>query len=783
MAEDVQNTKLTQSNYPVKNPNMSLDMPGDDTGEELIEIRGGANVSPSGPQPTDESAAPAPTEEPPANVSTEPVENGGESPYSTVKKNVDNKALATASALSDVNSVVKLIHAKGLVDKKVVEETVIELTENILDNFDKIGREEVDNYVERHNAVDAPPEDTQSGPVKKFGLFGSYTEDYTVTHYGDEKKKVDEKLSKGMFSYVSDNLNLSEEDKVMIDSLLDDAYEAYLIGDDETYNKKVTQAGALSGLDDIFDFAQFSGKISQVITGEDADFTYLDGIVDTMADLLYGSEKAFDLKKWVSEQDMLRKLIDSDAGWTREADNIARLIVGENPDDINRFKELLLNPTTRGELLSTGDAIWAGVVDVMREFFTPESLKMIAALEGIPWAARTIIKPGPVGAAYIKGAQGATFVGLGVYGSINAAMSMWEEGYPETYDDVYKITKNSLHLSLSGVFAKAGYNKVTGKGRGKTYTVEINGKKQNIPIEANLVDLIFRKSHPDLAYKNLRITEGHIHNLGFRIKTGEITEVSQLVDAIAVLEKEGVFIPKEVKSNPREFFDWVRTEADAVFGDMELDVIGNKAGVRNVKANYSHIEIYRPKPKVKKVQNDINTITEAIESKNVELTTLTNKKNPTWRDTAKIEQIKQEIQGLINERTKLEPDLILENKANEKIDIINKEREGEIIIHSDGKVNESPWSSIVIKKDGSVITNKLAPNTTRVIDPVTKETTINYSGKVGKKVVTEEAPYVDSSTAVYHGKLNKSGYKPFNRMVIHDKIFRFKEGTVQKDAN
>ena len=33
MAEDVQNTKLTQSNYPVKNPNMSLDMPGDDTGE------------------------------------------------------------------------------------------------------------------------------------------------------------------------------------------------------------------------------------------------------------------------------------------------------------------------------------------------------------------------------------------------------------------------------------------------------------------------------------------------------------------------------------------------------------------------------------------------------------------------------------------------------------------------------------------------------------------------------------------------------------------------------
>ena len=214
----------------------------------------------------------------------------------------------------------------------------------------------------------------------------------------------------------------------------------------------------------------------------------------------------------------------------------------------------------------------------MREFFTPESLKMIAALEGIPWAARTIIKPGPVGAAYIKGAQGATFVGLGVYGSINAAMSMWEEGYPETYDDVYKITKNSLHLSLSGVFAKAGYNKVTGKGRGKTYTVEINGKKQNIPIEANLVDLIFRKSHPDLAYKNLKITEGHIHNLGFRIKTGEITEVSQLVDAIAVLEKEGVFIPKEVKSNPREFFDWVRTEADAVFGDMELDVIGNKAG-------------------------------------------------------------------------------------------------------------------------------------------------------------------------------------------------------------
>ena len=104
MAEDVQNTKLTQSNYPVKNPNMSLDMPGDDTGEELIEIRGGANVSHSGPQPTDERAAPAPTEEPPANVSTEPVENGGESPYSTVKKNVDNKALATASALSDVNN-------------------------------------------------------------------------------------------------------------------------------------------------------------------------------------------------------------------------------------------------------------------------------------------------------------------------------------------------------------------------------------------------------------------------------------------------------------------------------------------------------------------------------------------------------------------------------------------------------------------------------------------------------------------------------------------------------
>ena len=787
MAEDVQNTKLTKSEYPVKNPNMTLEMPGEEK-DDSTEIGGGANVSPSGPQPIDESAAPAP------NVSTEEPE--GESPYSSVKQSVDNQALATATALSDVNNIVKLIQAYDGWDRSELQNQVIEMSENILDDFNSIGQREVEKYFREKNLAkkELEKEINETFEVNVVGwgtLFGyDVTKEYRTTSYkpadlNPNKTNEDgtrtDNLSIDVHPLLNDiakNADLSDEDLNRVQTLISEAYDDFLLGDDDSYKAKVKEASLIAGLDDIFDFSQWTGKLSPILTGEEAHYSYLDDMLKFTSKQIYGEGGEFDITAWLGEKELKRSVFTKKA-WDENAEELARMIVGDNPKAIADFKEQLENPTTADQWLNHSDAVWAATVDVMREFMTPESMQMLLALEGIPWLAKQILKPGPKGGAYIKGLQGTVFVGLGLYGGYHSLNGIYDARDKQGPEYTYEVTKNIIHAGLSAWMGKAGYTKM----RGRTIKIKTSDGYRRVPVEINAIDAIMKKTHPDFMMKNLDITRAHIENLGFKINLGEIKSAKDLQVEILRLEKEGVFIPEGIKENPVDFYDWVKTESQSAFGDMELDAIGKKVGIHNIKNNMRNIEIYKPKSHENVVSNKVSDINNSIKNKKTEFETLANKKNPTWQESARMENIKQEILGLEKELVKLEPEILKEKKINDKIDVENAERAGEITINSDGDINPSSWRKITIKKDGSITADKLPDTNIEVVKTEGGGREVIYSGKIGKKKVTKEAPYNESSTPFTYRKLNASEYKPFNSMVLFNKTMRPSIGKIESDAS
>ena len=825
---------LDESGYPIKNPNMKLDLPNPNPQEEITGVD--VNVS--------SSQAPAPETQ---NVNVDPVIEPEEAnPFSIIAQQKMKEDTATAAALKDTQNLVKYIHAKKS-DDVIDEETQDHITmavENIIGNRMKRGGRLIQDLMHKEGFKN----DYSFLNVKNDNTFVSTSSNYALEFKENAKNSLSKRgysinNDKGMIKALSEEFDKNEKffigDKAMnipnqrlfgdvswlegtvwADVFDADTKELYtnLITD---VNKHIINNANVSDKDGKKIFMNYA---KAVLTLDDS--AYIDAVIDienktntemaaiisdkpVIDEIVRGFQLQFpdffdyeDIEKDVSSQlDNLRRHNKrfKDFDWNSpDGDYVNQQLLelaGGDKVKANRYKEYMMDDEVLvkmfGENLAHPSAVINGMYDTFRHFTSADGVAFMGGLAATkplltaafkytaPLWAGAVAEPTLYGEVAAGVATMGVFLGLATHGTyqsikgLSDVRTQYDEGELSSYDYTYQQTVNGLGLLMSGAIGKHGANT---KVKYSTFKGR-DGKTYTLPTSETAWDYVARSVKPNYRLKQPALISENVNNYIYKINAKHYKNFAEFETAFV----KDVNVPAKLKEPgmAKEIFQNAKIMEYQGYGFQD-SAVPQIETITGKKLDNVTFDIIEPSPKYAEsyYKNQVKDLKSEIETLNSDLNKFTEIKQKGTGQTGVAglsATFKNEI-NIKNVTKKIE-------QKNIELESANKGRIGEI------EVNKQMRSST--QKDGDLIIE--SDYRTNVKDwayiRVSKDGKIhigelpsgikieggeiNYFSVKGDKVpgVLKETPVNNSMVERYTGKkLDKSGHGALNGLLTAKKI-------------
>ncbi len=821
---------LDKSGYPIKDPNMELDLPNPNPEPKITGVD--VNVS--------SSQAPAPDTQK-VNV-TPDIEPETKNPFSLLEQSKKDENLATLAGLKDMQNLVKFIHAKRFGEEipPETQDVMANAIDDILINRVNRGQRLATDLMKNQDFYT----DYSGAKVEADNTFVS-----TGANYINDFKQ-NAKTSLSVRGY---NVN---SDREMIDALSIefDKNKNFFIGDSamnipnvklfgdarwlegtvwekvfdsdtrELYTKIITDVNkhiAESDLSDeegkeIFmnyakavltlDEGAFSSAVTDIEmkTGTNmsaiiSDTPLIDGVERAVSSLLPPSFiDSYPDISW-SESDNLDQMRRANEGFRNvdwnssvgaEIDNVLLNFANGDKEKALRYKEYLMDDDLNYWMHSMG--VWHATRDVVRHFTSADGFLMLGALAGAEplfkaafrvtaplWAA-AVAEPthfGEVGAAV---ATTGVFVGMGahamyssVYNGIDKG-SLYMDGEISGSQHTYEQTMNTIGFAIGGLMTKHGIQKPIKHSTFKSS----DGQTYTIPTSETAWNYVSRSLKPNHRLKAPALISENVNNYIHKINAKHYKDFAEFetafikdVNVPSKLKEPGV--AKKIYENAEIMYYQGHGWTEEAIPQIEKSTLKKMDNV-----TYTVVKPSKNLPE--------NIIKEVVSEKKVELKKLETELkgynkielegtgesgvkglSSSFKNKTNIKKTKEAIDKIKTELDELSIERKGEIAANKQKKELNK-NEGDLIIWSDYKTNIRDWAYIRIsRKDGKIYEGQLPEKV------VPGKTELNYYSGKNDRVpgIKKETPVENSMKEVYIGKkLNKSGHGALNGLLEMESI-------------